>query len=216
MLSGDQVTTIWTTAAAAGGALGGAAVSAVVTFRVTQRQVNSAKEESALQRSHELELTAEDRRQERILDAYVTLTRYVTNTAGQVEWKLRDMKVKYDPPLEPPPIDSIEARSLAAATLVASVDVERLLMDYNRSLNQYRGALGVFEQVHDWEEIPPFTPDLVAQRRDAREAVEKEGLATTDLANKLILQMRLELGAEVELPPDSAGLQPTDSGEFGI
>lgn len=198
MLSGDQVTTIWTTIAAVLGALGGAAVSAVVTFRVTRRQVNSAKEESALQRSHELALATEHRRQERILDAYVTLTRYVTDTAGQVEWKLRDMKFKFAPPLEPPPVDPVEARSIAAATLVASSDVGRLLEDYHRALNRYRAALGVYEQVEKWGDIP-YTPDLVAQRGEARGAVEKEGLATTEIASRLILRMRLELGAEGEL-----------------
>jgi len=199
MLSGDQVTTIWTTVSAVAGALGGAAVSAVVTFRVTQRQVNSAKDESALQRSHELALATEHRRQERILDAYVTLTRYVTNTAGQVEWKLRDMKVKFAPPLEPPPVDHVEARSIAAATLVASTDIGRLLRDFHQALNRYRAALGVYELVEKWGDIP-YTPDFIAQRREARESVEKDGLATTEMANELILRMRLELGAEGQLP----------------
>ncbi len=203
MPSGDQVTTIWTTVAAVVGALGGAAVSAIVTYRITQRQIKAAKNESELQRSHEREMAAEQRRQERVLDAYVTLIRYVMNTAGQIEWKMRDMKVKFEPPLMPPPEDPVDARSIAAATLVASGDVGHLLMDYNRRLNSYRAALGVFEQVEQWGDIP-FTPDLVAQRGEARAAVQMDGLATIDIANKLIRQMRLELGAEVELPPDTA------------
>ena len=72
-----DVATLWTAIAAVGGAVASGAVTAVVTYKVTRRQVTSAEGTATEQRTHESNLAIEQRRQERSLAAYTSVMRHV-------------------------------------------------------------------------------------------------------------------------------------------
>ena len=69
--------TIAIAAIAAGGAVVASLITAIVTYKVTNRQVTSAAEEGTTTRTHEVDLNRQDRNQARIYDAYVAVMRHV-------------------------------------------------------------------------------------------------------------------------------------------
>lgn len=124
-------TTFWTVVAAGAGAVLAGAVTGVVTFKVTPRQVTSAEGLADKQRAHERGLAEDERHQQRLLDAYTSVMRYVYASSAAMEWQLRSMRVVLDPPDQPPLPDPIDPTSQAIASLVASGEVGGLLRDFN-------------------------------------------------------------------------------------
>jgi hypothetical protein len=125
MLSPDEAT-LWTAVAAAGGAVLGAFIAAAVTVRITKRSVTSAETMAAKQRQHERELVVEKRDQDRLLDAYMAIQRHVMSWVESVGWRIRLYET--DPPTPQPVGDPLDSEAGAIASLVASPEVDQLLV----------------------------------------------------------------------------------------
>ncbi len=206
MLSGDQVTAIWTTCAAAVGALGGAGLGGWITYRVTERQVTSSEAVAEKYRAHEKAMADEERRQSRIVDAYTVVMRSVLFNSRTIEWKLRDMKVKTDPPQKAPEIDPLSPGEEARASLVASGKVGALVRDFNGAIGRYSVSLGTLNQFQNLlANDPTSNAQLVQTMKDAVANLEKDALKAIDIGNALVKQMRTELGAAGDLPADTSG-----------
>jgi hypothetical protein len=209
MLSNNE-TILFTTLAAAGGAVMTGIVTAVVTYKVTRRQVTSAESVAEKQREHELAVEEEKRRQERIYDAYVTVTRFIDYQTAVITWKLRDMRYRTDPPAEPPTTDEgIGAEAQAVASLVASAAVAVRVASFNKALVAYRTSLATYDQATEWLQQSgtiPADDHFFRVQREGGQRLYAAGEDALDKGEALLNQMRSELGSEGALPSDTSGM----------
>lgn len=193
MLSNNEIA-LWTSIAAAGGAVLSGGVTGYITYRVTNRQVTSAELIAAKQRAHELESAKEERDQQRILDAYTSITRHVQNWGRPIGWQLGAIRHQNEPSEAAPKLDRLDFESEAVASLVASAEVGALLRDFNKQLRRYMAQLQTWTQA---ESAKSTNPGQASIERGRLEKVSEE---TLDIADRLIQQMRSELGAKGTLP----------------
>jgi hypothetical protein len=186
MLSPDEAT-LWTAVAAAGGAVLGAFIAAAVTVRITKRSVTSAETMAAKQRQHERELVVEKRDQDRLLDAYMAIQRHVMSWVESVGWRIRLYET--DPPTPQPVGDPLDSEAGAIASLVASPEVDQLLVSFNRLVRAFLVSVRRSEDARaaGVGNYGMADPNAHRDMTEAGEAVIAKGL---DLNN----QMRTELG----------------------
>src|SRR6202050_108727 len=111
--------TLWTAVAAAGGAVAGAAISALVTYRITSRQVSSAEAVAAQERGHQRDLATEALHQRRLEEAYVAVTEWVLATDDTLDVILRGQ--------EPKEGEDVPLGVRTVASLHGSADVGKLV-----------------------------------------------------------------------------------------
>jgi hypothetical protein len=203
VLSNNEVA-LWTSVAAAGGAVLAGSVTAYVTYRVTTRQVTSAETVAAQQRAHELQAAKEERDQERLLAAYTTIARAIVWWSDSIQWKLRSLRFETDPPEQPPEPQEFDSEAMALANLIASGTVGEMLQDFNRKRQTYSAALGHHHQIEQMLFAGGSPPDrgLVEQARQAREELRKAGNEVLAVVTQALEEMRSELGATGQLPTD--------------
>ena len=114
------------------------------------------------------------------------------------------MRVPHDPPEEPPTPESIDSPSRAIASLVSSGDVGDLLDGFNAAVSDYGVKLGAYTHAKQMVGSPPDQA-LANRFKAADETLYKAGRQALDVGNRLIEQMRKELGARGELPADTSG-----------
>jgi hypothetical protein len=125
--------TLWTAVAAGGGALVASAITALVTYRITTRQVSS-----------QTQLAREARQQERLLNAYVTLTEYAVAWARSTEWRLQQLMSPADSEGSEPTPGNMDPAAEAYALLVISDVVGEALRTLNRKVTDFRRDLDPF------------------------------------------------------------------------
>lgn len=130
----NDMATLWTAVAAAGGAVLGAALSGGVAYEVTKRQVSSANDLAEKRHVHERELASEALSQRRLEEAYVVVA----------EWALPvdDTLVELSNGQTPKDREDIQMRARAVASLIASTDVAQLVDDYSKAVRHVGVAVG--------------------------------------------------------------------------
>lgn len=94
------------------------AISALVTYCVTNRAVTNANAEALLRRSHETQLADKEIQQQRLYNAYIDVMHFVASSSNVVAWQLREVTLPSGLP-EPTQV-FMDDRSMGAASLIAS------------------------------------------------------------------------------------------------
>ena len=150
-----DVATLWTAVAAAGGAVSGAAITGLVTYRLGRRQTSQAlalaklqhehdARQAALEREHQRNLTAEQTRQSRLIEAY----RFVAVWALNVDDSLVELRNGQ----KPEDREDIEMQARALASLVASGEVGRLVDSYSKAVTRAYAAAGTDRRTQEVSE----------------------------------------------------------------
>jgi hypothetical protein len=154
----------------AGSAVIASAVATFGTYRVTKRSGN------------------EDRKQERIRDAYVTIQLYVNKWGNYATWTANPELIAQHLRPELPTV-SDEAEAVAA--LMASDKIVAAVKDFNKKLDSFRSALGVTDEAQ--RTMNQNAPETVSQLGDSWMVVIRTADELTDAAERVHLQMRKEL-----------------------
>jgi hypothetical protein len=136
--------TEWSAGIAALAAVGASAVTGLVTFQVTARQVRSNEVVSRDQRAHEIERAREDRDQRRKEDACLRVVQIVGPTAVWANWKIleADPAIFLDPSDEPRlPTDDELNQANAAAALFLSDRASEMLRAWSNTRREFLNAL---------------------------------------------------------------------------
>jgi hypothetical protein len=206
---------LWTTVAAAGGAVGAAVLTGIVTYKVTDRQVVSSEGLARAQRQLELDMAKEDRFQERLTAAYTSIMQHV---AYWTRWVDRSMiRARSNDPDDEGYADAPDVGNSpeAFALLVISGEVARRLSNYNLHLHDFRMKWQAFRVATHRADQAPDDPDFVAFAYRRREDAEAVGSALKTLGDALAGKMREELGAQGGLVPWTGNPPPwaDDSGK---
>lgn len=193
-----------------GSAVLAAGLATLGTYGVTKRSVVAAAAEGERQRTadadqrqrdrvHAWDLAAEERRQTRRRDAYVTIQVYVSAWSEFAQWRIR--RFETDPPIPVPIIPSIERETTAAAELLASPDVVAALTDFTTLVQRLRFAMGSWESAKGMAH--PGNPASVEEERRSFDQMEIIGQQIVDAGNALGVRMRGELFGEIEADTQS-------------
>ena len=192
------------------------AISALVTYCVTNRAVTNANAEALLRRSHETQLADKEIQQQRLYNAYIDVMHFVASSSNVVAWQLREVTLPSGLP-EPTQV-FMDDRSMGAASLIASGEVGALVEDFTRQLSAHRVLLqsyaGAFARKQN--DVTGIDPGAQVELTRATDALVGVGTKVLKIADTLTEQMRRELGAVGELPasswaPISSGLLPPDT-----
>jgi len=173
-MSTDQ--TVAVAAIAAGGAVFSAIIAALVTYKVTNRQVTSAAIQNAATRAHELDLAREERHQARLFDAYVAVMRHVGHWSRFAEFVRQEQASRTDPPRQLPEPDKVDYTSEAQSALCASAATQAGVIEFNLRIMRLQVALGGLRTVEDM--ASPAEPQL---QRAVGEAMERVTTAAVDV-----------------------------------
>jgi hypothetical protein len=125
-----------------------------------------------LDREHEKALSAEERQQQRLRDAYVTIQIYITGWGRFAEWKKRAYET--DPPQPEPVIPAIDLEAEAIASLLASREVVGILDQLNEKVNYLRIAMadrGYWETMKS-PDLPGSEAEFAESDKRMRKAAE--------------------------------------------
>lgn len=156
--------TIAIAAIAAGGAVVASLITAIVTYKVTNRQVTSAAEEGTTTRTHEVDLNRQDRNQARIYDAYVAVMRHVGHWSRFADFVRQEQVSRTDPPRPLPKPDEIDFTSEAQSALCASAAVQAAVIEFNKRIMRLQVALGSLRTVEGFaSEFEPASKAVVGE-----------------------------------------------------
>lgn len=180
---GDIV--LWTSLAAAGGAVLASAVTAIVTYVLTKRSIEAAKAEGDATRRYEIEQAWTERDQTRKLDAYLSVTRYVQNWMRQIGYVISKASFQFDPPLQQPEQDRLAYEQEALVVLVGSELIVKALQKFNKLVTNYITTMGMYKKMHEMvSESQPASADVASswwgKTTDAARAVNEAGKAIID------------------------------------
>jgi hypothetical protein len=130
---------------AGGAALLGSALSGIITFGITKRQVDSSEAVAAKQRAHELDMARQAREHEYKKDACVKASTLVATTAQWAAWKLRDIGNPGSIPQPEPPPSSAVVDITGTVALFMSDPAYDLFVRFCTARDDYEGALKQFE-----------------------------------------------------------------------
>ncbi len=175
---------LWTAVAAAAGAVAASGITAFVTYKLTNRQIENAQDEGEKQRQHELELAKDDRNQERLAKAYLVLTQYVQYHSQLARETTIRAQSDTGGPMPPPDIDD---SAQATASLMASGEVGGLLQTFDACLHDFQMKWNAYMVANQRDDVRH------AQIR--RDSAVEENEALQGVGDDLIEKMREELGA---------------------
>lgn len=192
MSNGDIA--IWTSVAAGGAAILASAITAIVTYLVTKRSIQSSEAISAAERTHEVDQTWTDREQSRKLDAYVALARHVGHWTRQIGWAVDRGSFDTDPPTPQPKEDSIDYTSEALISLVGSEAVWDRIKSFNGDVMKYLVAVGTARTMEGFvSELEPASKEAASQALASAQDAGRTAIAT---GKTLMDLMRSELRAK--------------------
>jgi hypothetical protein len=180
---------IWSALIAGAAALAATVLTAVITFRITNRQVASSERLGALQRQHELDLAREERHQQRKQDAYVAVAAHVVWSVRFMDWRVMKQKVRLDPPVEPPMAPDSENQILSV--LVLSKKASDMLVDLNHRFDEFGSAANMYE---NGGLTGNDAAEALRKQSEAHQVAAKAALELTD-------QLRAELATDGQLTP---------------
>jgi hypothetical protein len=206
-ISGDEATVI-AGIVGGGSAVIAAGLAAWATYKVTDRTVREAKAEGELQRSavekerqldrqHEWDLAAEERRQERRRDTYLTLEIYITGWADFASWRIRMYET--EPPTPAPDILRLEPQTMAIANLMASDSVVEAALDFTKKVMSFRVAIGSLEQAQ--AVVSSELPGSYVQAAEFDSLMRTRGADVVAAQDAVRLMMREELAGAKRLSP---------------
>jgi hypothetical protein len=192
MSNGDIA--VWTSIAAGAAAILASAITAIVTYLVTRRSVQSSEAMSAAERTHEVDQAWSDREQSRKLDAYVALARHVGHWTRQIGWAVDRGSFETDPPTPQPKEDSVDYTSEALISLVGSDAVWDAIKSFNADVMKYLVSVGTARTMQEF--VSEFEPTSQAAAGQALSSAQDAGRTAIATGNSLIDLMRSELRAK--------------------
>ena len=155
-----------------GSAILSAGLAAYGTYKLTGRTAN------------------EDRRQERIRDAYVTIQLHINGWGNYATWAANPAMMVVQVRPRPPDL-SDEAEAVAA--LVASDQIVTATTEFNKRLQSILSALAISDEA---QRLMTTAPHTVISLQDAYLEVIRIAGEVTDAAEGVHLQMRRELAGK--------------------
>lgn len=180
------------------GAVSAAAITGFVTYFVTSRSTKVVKEESAVQRKHELSMAKEERAQIRRLDAYLVIQRYLSKWRTfadqmQVTFKFQPSDFTY-PSLQ----FADDAEAMAA--LLASPQIVELVTNVQRDIALLRIES---ENASFLENLRmPGNRESLEDFRKARKDAQRAALALSQSIEIAHQRMRAELSGSDDTAPN--------------
>jgi hypothetical protein len=133
----------------------------------------------------------EERRQDRIRDAYITIQLYISKWARVAEWYASTIRTSDNPE---PTLPSVSEEAEALASLMSSSVIVNAIAEFDTRMRRFRFRVGDLEVAVDAMKVNPgaFPTGVLAQTTSVRESaaslIEQAGVV-----NKM---MRQELGTE--------------------